>query len=94
MSKSTAFSLLLRSPRAALAEPAAVALARYLLGAASAGERIAVVGDGTVGLITAHPLRLFSPAGLVVVGQRPQQAGLAGALGATGYCSSLWRETG
>jgi L-iditol 2-dehydrogenase len=46
------------------------------------GERVAVVGDGTVGLIAAHLLRLFSPAALVVVGQRPDQAGLAAALAA------------
>jgi L-iditol 2-dehydrogenase len=46
---------------------------------------VAVVGDGTVGLIAAHLLRLFSPVGLVVVGQRPEQAGLAAALGATAF---------
>ena len=38
-----------------------------------------------MGLIAAHLLRLFSPASLVVVGQRPEQAGLAGALGATAF---------
>ena len=49
------------------------------------GERIAVVGDGTLALITAHLLRLYSPAELIVCGQRPAQAGLAAELGATGF---------
>jgi 2-desacetyl-2-hydroxyethyl bacteriochlorophyllide A dehydrogenase len=70
---------------AALAEPAAVAWRGISRVQPRPGERIAVVGDGTVGLITAHLLRLFSPAALVVVGQRPDQAGLARALGATAF---------
>jgi L-iditol 2-dehydrogenase len=70
---------------AALAEPAAVAWRGITRGRPRPGERIAVVGDGTVGLITAHLLRLFSPAELVVFGQRPDQAGLAVELGATAF---------
>jgi threonine dehydrogenase-like Zn-dependent dehydrogenase len=49
------------------------------------GERVAVVGDGTLALITAHLLRLYSPAELIVCGQRPAQAALALVLGATGF---------
>ena len=49
------------------------------------GERVAVVGDGTLALITAHLLRLYSPGELIVCGQRPAQAGLAAELGATGF---------
>ena len=60
-------------------------LARDHPGRPRPGERIAVVGDGTVGLITAHLLRLYSPAELVVFGQRPDQAGLAVELGATAF---------
>jgi threonine dehydrogenase-like Zn-dependent dehydrogenase len=46
---------------------------------------VAVVGDGTVALIAAHLLRLFSPGELVVFGQREPQAALARELGATGF---------
>jgi threonine dehydrogenase-like Zn-dependent dehydrogenase len=70
---------------AALAEPAAVAWRGLSRVRPRPGERVAVVGDGTVGLIAAHLLRLFSPAALVVAGQRPDQAGLAAALGATAF---------
>ena len=70
---------------AALAEPAAVAWRGITRGRPRPGERIAVVGDGTVGLITAHLLRLYSPAELVVFGQRPDQASLAVELGATAF---------
>jgi threonine dehydrogenase-like Zn-dependent dehydrogenase len=56
------------------------------------GERVAVVGDGTLALITAHLLRLYSPAELIVCGQRPAQAGLAAELGATGFTVDTPRE--
>jgi L-iditol 2-dehydrogenase len=70
---------------AALAEPAAVAWRAIGRGHPRPGERAAVVGDGTLALITAHLLRLYSPAELVVVGQRPAQAALAAELGATEF---------
>jgi 2-desacetyl-2-hydroxyethyl bacteriochlorophyllide A dehydrogenase len=70
---------------AALAEPAAVAWRALGRGDPRPGERIAVVGDGTVGLIVAHLAGLFSPAEVVVYGLRPGQAGLAAELGATGF---------
>jgi 2-desacetyl-2-hydroxyethyl bacteriochlorophyllide A dehydrogenase len=70
---------------AALAEPAAVAWRAIGRGRPRPGERVAVVGDGTLALITAHLLRLYSPAELIVCGQRPAQAGLALVLGATGF---------
>ncbi len=44
-----------------------------------------MVGDGTLALLTAHLLRLYSPAELIVCGQRPAQAALAVELGATGF---------
>jgi len=65
---------------AALAEPAAVAWRAIGRGQPRPGERIAVVGDGTLALITTHLLRLFSPAELIVCGQRPAQAGLSNGL--------------
>jgi L-iditol 2-dehydrogenase len=70
---------------AALAEPAAVAWRAIGRSQPRPGERIAVVGDGTLALVTTHLLRLYSPAELVVCGQRPAQAGLAAELGATGF---------
>jgi len=70
---------------AALAEPAAVAWRAIGRGQPRPGERIAVVGDGTLALTTTHLLRLYSPAELIVCGQRPAQAGLAAELGATGF---------
>jgi 2-desacetyl-2-hydroxyethyl bacteriochlorophyllide A dehydrogenase len=70
---------------AALAEPAAVAWRAIGRGQPRPGERIAVVGDGTLALVTTHLLTLFSPAELIVCGQRPAQAGLAAELGATGF---------
>ena len=70
---------------AALAEPAAVGWRAVGRGQPRPGEQIAVVGDGTLALITTHLLRLFSPAELIVCGQRPAQAGLAAELGATGF---------
>jgi L-iditol 2-dehydrogenase len=70
---------------AALAEPAAVAWRAIGRGQPRPGERIAVVGDGTLALITAHLLTLYAPAELIVCGQRPAQAGLAAEMGATGF---------
>jgi L-iditol 2-dehydrogenase len=70
---------------AALAEPAAVAWRALSRGGPRPGERVAVVGDGTIGLLVAHLATLFSPAAEVVHGLRPDQAGLAAELGATGF---------
>lgn len=70
---------------AALAEPCAVVWRGIGRAVPRPGERIAVVGDGTVGLIAAHLLRLFSPSALVVFGLRPAQEDLALALGATAF---------
>jgi 2-desacetyl-2-hydroxyethyl bacteriochlorophyllide A dehydrogenase len=70
---------------AALAEPMAVAWRAIGRGAPRPGERVAVVGDGTVALLAVHLLRLFSPAELMVSGQREPQAALARELGATGF---------
>ncbi len=70
---------------AALAEPAAVAWRAIGRGSPRPGERVAVVGDGTLALVAAHLLTLYSPAELVVYGQRPAQAALAAELGATRF---------
>jgi L-iditol 2-dehydrogenase len=70
---------------AALAEPAAVAWRALSRARPQPGERVAVIGEGTVGLITAHLARLFSPAEVVVYGLRAAQSELAAELGATGF---------
>ncbi len=70
---------------AALTEPAAVAWRAIRRVEPVPGERVAVVGDGTVALITAHLLGLYSPGELIVCGQRPAQAELAAELGATAF---------
>ena len=70
---------------AAFAEPLAVAWRGIGRGAPRPGERVAVVGDGTIALIAAHLLRLFSPAELVVFGQRASQGSLAESLGASRF---------
>ena len=46
------------------------------------GARVLVVGDGTVGLLAAHLVRLWSPAVVTVAGQRAAQEQLAHAMGA------------
>jgi L-iditol 2-dehydrogenase len=70
---------------AALAEPAAVAWRAIGRAHPRPGERIAIVGDGTVALLAVHLLRLYSPAALEVFGQREPQAQLAAAMGATAF---------
>ncbi|MGD0555079.1 MAG: alcohol dehydrogenase catalytic domain-containing protein [Streptosporangiaceae bacterium] len=74
---------------AALAEPAAVAWRGIGRGHPRPGEDVAVVGDGTVALIAAHLTRLYSPASLVMFGQREAQAPLATALGVTSFETGL-----
>lgn len=74
---------------AALAEPCAVAWRGIGRAAPRPGERMAVVGDGTVGLIAAHLLRLYNPGSLAVFGLRAAQEELALALGATRFSVSF-----
>jgi 2-desacetyl-2-hydroxyethyl bacteriochlorophyllide A dehydrogenase len=65
----------------ALVEPAAVVLTALLRAAPRPGDRVLVVGDGTIGLLAARLAALWAPAELVMAGRRPQQAGLARAAG-------------
>ncbi|MBV2155669.1 zinc-binding dehydrogenase [Kitasatospora sp. SUK 42] len=67
---------------AALVEPMAVVLRGLRRAAPEPGLRALVVGDGTIGLLAAHLLRLWSPAEIRVLGRRPEQAGLVAAAGA------------
>ncbi|MBA0052559.1 dehydrogenase [Streptomyces sp. AJS327] len=71
---------------AALLEPAAVAAAAVLAAAPRPGERIALVGAGTLGLLTVQLLAASSPEWLVVVEPRAGRTAPARAAGASVVC--------
>ncbi|MEU2655267.1 alcohol dehydrogenase catalytic domain-containing protein [Streptomyces sp. NPDC007325] len=68
---------------AALLEPAAVVAAAVRAGRPRPGERIAVVGAGTLGLLAVQWLAASSPAALAVIDPRATRAGRARDFGAT-----------
>ncbi|MFH8218626.1 zinc-binding dehydrogenase [Streptomyces sp. NPDC018057] len=70
---------------AALLEPAACVAAAALKADVRPGERVAVVGTGTLGLLAVQFLRAVSPAELLVVGLHTERAEPARAFGATGF---------
>ncbi|MFF1506508.1 zinc-binding dehydrogenase [Streptomyces sp. NPDC058326] len=76
---------------AALLEPAACAAAAVLKASPLPGSRVAVIGTGALGLLTAQLLGAFSPSELVVIGTHPGRAGLAHRFGATSY--RTWDRT-
>jgi 2-desacetyl-2-hydroxyethyl bacteriochlorophyllide A dehydrogenase len=67
---------------AALLEPAACVAEACLLAALVPGERAAVVGGGTLGLLSAQLLRASSPRELLVVARWAERAALARRMGA------------
>jgi 2-desacetyl-2-hydroxyethyl bacteriochlorophyllide A dehydrogenase len=69
------------SESAVLVEPAAVVLRALSRAAPSPGQRVLVIGDGTVGLLAARLSRLWSPASVTLLGLRTDQAALATAAG-------------
>jgi threonine dehydrogenase-like Zn-dependent dehydrogenase len=70
---------------AALLEPAACIAAAALKANARPGERVAVVGTGTLGMFAVQLLKASSPAELLVVGTRPDRAKLSMTFGATDF---------
>jgi threonine dehydrogenase-like Zn-dependent dehydrogenase len=69
---------------AALLEPAACVASGLLeLGMPEPGSRIAVVGDGALGLLAVLLARLSAPRELVLVGHRPDRIGYGTTCGAT-----------
>ncbi|MCX5309647.1 zinc-binding dehydrogenase [Streptomyces sp. NBC_00154] len=72
---------------AALLEPAAVVAAAVRAGAPEPGERIAVVGAGTLGLLAVQLLSAMSPGELTVVDPRGERAGRSLAFGASEACT-------
>ncbi|MBN0044771.1 alcohol dehydrogenase catalytic domain-containing protein [Streptomyces actuosus] len=70
---------------AALLEPAACVAAAALRANARPGDRVAVVGTGTLGMFAVQFLRAVSPGELLVVGTRDDRAELARNFGATAF---------
>lgn len=68
---------------AALIEPAAVALRGVLRGRPEAGDTVAVIGPGTLGLVNILLLRLFTPARIILIGLGRPALELGRELGAT-----------
>jgi 2-desacetyl-2-hydroxyethyl bacteriochlorophyllide A dehydrogenase len=72
---------------AAALEPAACVAAACLKAAPVPGERVAVVGAGTVGLLATQLLRAAGPGELTVVDPKPDRGELAHRCGATALLS-------
>ncbi|MFF4396644.1 zinc-binding dehydrogenase [Streptomyces sp. NPDC001480] len=70
---------------AALLEPAACVAAAALKANARPGERVAVVGTGTLGMFAVQFLKAVSPAELLVVGTRNDREALSRQFGATDF---------
>ncbi|GGV60815.1 alcohol dehydrogenase catalytic domain-containing protein [Streptomyces thermoviolaceus] len=70
---------------AALLEPAACVAAAALKAGARPGERVAVVGTGTLGMLAVQFLAAGSPAELLVVGVHRGREELSRRFGATGF---------
>lgn len=66
---------------AALIEPTAVVMTGLEKVAPATGSRALVIGDGTIALLTAMLLSLWSPAEVAMVGRRPEQEELARSVG-------------
>jgi len=73
---------------AVLTEPASVVYRGLTRAAQAPGSRVLVIGDGTIALLTAHLIRLWSPAEVIVLGRREAQAGLAAEAGAARFETS------
>ncbi|MEW2284520.1 alcohol dehydrogenase catalytic domain-containing protein [Streptomyces sp. NPDC047841] len=70
---------------AALLEPAACIAAAALKADARPGERVAVVGTGTLGMFAVQFLKAVSPAELLVVGTRNDREALSRRFGASDF---------
>jgi threonine dehydrogenase-like Zn-dependent dehydrogenase len=79
---------------AVMVEPAACAVHAALRGAVAPGDTVAVLGAGTLGLLTVAALRRHSDAGTILVAARyPEQQNLARLLGADVVASpDEWRR--
>jgi threonine dehydrogenase-like Zn-dependent dehydrogenase len=79
---------------AALVEPAAVVLRALLRAIPSPGQRVLVIGDGTVGLLAVRLVQLWAPASVTLFGLREDQRELAVVAGATEFRTDGGTEPG
>jgi threonine dehydrogenase-like Zn-dependent dehydrogenase len=73
---------------AVLTEPAAVVYRGLTRAPIAPGSRVLVIGDGTIGLLAAYLVTLWSPAEIVLLGRRAAQAELAARAGAARFETS------
>jgi 2-desacetyl-2-hydroxyethyl bacteriochlorophyllide A dehydrogenase len=79
---------------AALVEPSSVVMQALQKADPPEHARVVVIGDGTIALLAAHLISLWSPAEVVVVGRRDDQADLALRAGATRFTLDDSEATG
>src|SRR4051794_11218895 len=72
----------------ALVEPASVVLQGLTKIGPRPGDEVLVVGDGTIGLLVAHLVGLWSPARVVLRGLRDEQRRLAAAVGVAEFATT------
>ena len=77
---------------ATLVEPASVVMRALQRAAPRPGMNVLVVGDGTVGLLAATLVQLWSPANVTMLGARPEQRSLAQAAGVDRFSSTATAE--
>src|SRR2546428_6734445 len=70
---------------AALVEPSSVVLRALEKAEPASGDRVLVVGDGTIGLLAAYLVGLWSPASVTMIGRRPEQAVRSRSAGVVGF---------
>ncbi len=70
---------------AALVEPAAVVLRGLGRTHINSGMKVLIVGDGTIALLAAHLVRLWSPSEITMLGRRREQSDLARQAGVTTF---------
>jgi 2-desacetyl-2-hydroxyethyl bacteriochlorophyllide A dehydrogenase len=73
---------------AALVEPCSVVLRALEKAGPKSGDRVLVVGDGTIGLLAAYLVSLWSPSEVTMLGRRPEQAQLAKSVGVAAFETS------
>jgi 2-desacetyl-2-hydroxyethyl bacteriochlorophyllide A dehydrogenase len=73
---------------AALVEPCSVVLTGLEKARPRPGQRVLVVGDGTIGLLAALLVALWSPADVAMVGRRAEQEPLARQVGVTSFATA------
>ena len=70
---------------AALVEPSSVVYRALEKASPEPGSRVLVIGDGTIALLAAELVRLWSPVSVDMIGRRPDQAALARVVGVESF---------